>query len=70
MGDSAEATKEGRPAPARRLFTDDPAQNRASLWQLAQRPQLIAGEVEAIACAHSGVLSRGLAPLTELAAGM
>jgi glyoxylase-like metal-dependent hydrolase (beta-lactamase superfamily II) len=68
MGDSAEATKEGKLAPGRRLFTDDPAQNRASLRQLAARLQPAAADIKAIACAHSGVLSQGLAPLSELAA--
>jgi glyoxylase-like metal-dependent hydrolase (beta-lactamase superfamily II) len=69
MGDSAEATKEGKLAPGRRLFTDNPAQNRASLRQLATRLLPAASEVKAIACAHSGVLSNGLAPLTDFAAG-
>jgi hydroxyacylglutathione hydrolase len=68
MGDSAEATKEGKLAPGRRLFTDDPAQNRASLRQLAVRLAPAAADIKAIACAHSGVLSQGLAPLSELAA--
>jgi len=68
MGDSAEATKEGRLAPGKRLFADDPAQNRASLRALAARLQPAAADVKAIACAHSGVLTRGLAPLAEFAA--
>jgi glyoxylase-like metal-dependent hydrolase (beta-lactamase superfamily II) len=68
MGDSAEATKEGKLAPGRRLFTDNPAQNRAALRQLAVRLQPSAAEIKAIACAHSGVLTQGLAPLVEFAA--
>jgi glyoxylase-like metal-dependent hydrolase (beta-lactamase superfamily II) len=69
MGDSAEATKDGKLAAGHWLFTENPAQDRASLRQLAQRLAPSAAEVKAIACAHSGVLTRGLAPLTEFAAG-
>src|SRR5512140_371510 len=68
MGDSAEATKDGKLAPGRRLFTDDPAQNRASLRRLDGELRGTPGEVKAIACAHSGVLEKGLAPLTEVSA--
>jgi glyoxylase-like metal-dependent hydrolase (beta-lactamase superfamily II) len=68
MGDSAEATKEATLAPGKRLFTDNPGENRASLRQLATRLQSSAAEVKEIACAHSGVLMKGLAPLTEFAA--
>jgi hydroxyacylglutathione hydrolase len=68
MGDSAEATKEAKLAPGRWLFTGNTGQNRASLRQLAARLQPAAAEVKAIACAHSGVLTRGFAPLTEFAA--
>jgi hydroxyacylglutathione hydrolase len=67
MGDSAEATSKGALAPAKRLTTSDPAQNRASLVKLAAELAPAAAEVRAIAPAHSGVLQRGLAPLTELA---
>jgi glyoxylase-like metal-dependent hydrolase (beta-lactamase superfamily II) len=68
MGDSAEATKDGKLAPGKRLFTESPAQNRASLRALATRLEPVAADVKAIAPAHSGVLTRGLAPLTEFAA--
>lgn len=68
MGDSAEATKEGKLAAGHWLFTENPAQDRASLRQLAARLAPSAGEIKAIACAHSGMLLRGLAPLTEFAA--
>ncbi|MBI5548993.1 MAG: MBL fold metallo-hydrolase [Deltaproteobacteria bacterium] len=67
MGDSAEATTEGALAPAKRLTSDDPALNRASLAKLAQRLAPSAAEVMAIAPAHSGVLLKGLAPLTDFA---
>jgi glyoxylase-like metal-dependent hydrolase (beta-lactamase superfamily II) len=66
MGDSAEVTTEGRLAPAKRLTSDDPALNRASLAKLAERLAPAAAEVRAIAPAHSGVLVKGLAPLTDL----
>lgn len=68
LGDSAEAERSGRLAAATWLFCSDRPRNRASLVELAQRLAPRAAEVTAIATAHSGVLSRGLAPLTELAA--
>ena len=68
LGDSAEATKDGKLAPGRWLFTESRAQNRASLRQLAREIQPRAGDVKAIACAHSGMLTSGLGPLTEFAA--
>jgi glyoxylase-like metal-dependent hydrolase (beta-lactamase superfamily II) len=68
MGDSAEATKEGKLAPGKRLTSESPEQNRASLRQLATRLLPMSGEIKAIAPAHSGVLTKGLAPLTEYAA--
>jgi hydroxyacylglutathione hydrolase len=68
MGDSAEATKDGKLAPGKRLFTESPAQNRASLRQLAQRLAPFAAQVKAIACAHTGVLTSGVAPLLAFAA--
>jgi len=67
MGDSAEATAEGALAPAKRLTSDDPALNRASLAKLAEHLAPMAADVKAIAPAHSGVLSKGLAPLTDFA---
>jgi glyoxylase-like metal-dependent hydrolase (beta-lactamase superfamily II) len=67
LGDSAEATTEGALAPAKRLTSDDPALNRHSLAQLARRIAPVAGEVRALAPAHSGVLVRGLAPLADFA---
>jgi glyoxylase-like metal-dependent hydrolase (beta-lactamase superfamily II) len=68
LGDSAESTKEGKLAPGKRLTSESPAQNRASLRQLAARLQPLASDIKAIAPAHSGVLTKGLAPLTEYAA--
>jgi glyoxylase-like metal-dependent hydrolase (beta-lactamase superfamily II) len=68
MGDSAEATKDMKLAPGHRLFTESPAQDRASLRALANRLEPMAADVQAIACAHSGMLVSGLGPLTEFAA--
>ena len=68
LGDSADATKNGKLAAGRWLFTENPAQNRASLRQLAQQIEPWGGEVKAIACAHSGMLTNGLGPLSEFAA--
>jgi hydroxyacylglutathione hydrolase len=68
VGDSAEATKDGKLAPGKRLFTESPAENRASLRALATRLVPYAAEIKAIAPAHSGMLVAGLAPLTEFAA--
>jgi glyoxylase-like metal-dependent hydrolase (beta-lactamase superfamily II) len=67
LGDSAESSKDGKLGPARRIFTDDTRQNRESLRRLAVRLEPSAAEVKAIAFGHSGMLTRGLAPLTEFA---
>jgi glyoxylase-like metal-dependent hydrolase (beta-lactamase superfamily II) len=68
LGDSADASKDGKLAAGRWLFTENPAQNRASLRQLAHQIEPWGGEVKAIACAHSGMLTGGLGPLSEFAA--
>ena len=68
LGDSADVTKDGKLAAGRWLFTDNPAENRASLRQLAREIQPWSGEVKAIACAHSGMLTSGSSALTEFAA--
>jgi glyoxylase-like metal-dependent hydrolase (beta-lactamase superfamily II) len=67
MGDSAETTNTCTLAPAKRLTSDDPARNRDSLVTLARRLGPSAAEVRFIAPAHSGTLSKGLAPLTDFA---
>jgi hydroxyacylglutathione hydrolase len=67
MGDSAEVKKDGTLAPGKRLFTDVPAQNRASLRALAARLAPLATDIAAIAPAHTGLLTKGLTPLTEFA---
>lgn len=68
MGDSAEVNKESKLVPGKRLFTESPEQNRASLRALAARLAPMAAEIKAIAPAHSGLLAAGLAPLTDFAA--
>jgi hydroxyacylglutathione hydrolase len=68
MGDSAESTKESKLAPGKRLFSESPEQNRASLRALASRLGPMATEIKAIAPAHSGMLVAGLAPLSAFAA--
>lgn len=65
LGDSADATKDGKVVGAKWPVTDDTAQNRASLKALAARLQ--PGEVKALVFAHTGVLP-GLAPLQAFAA--
>lgn len=67
LGDAADATRDGKVKGAPWLFSDDQAQDRASLIGLGQRLTQEGEEVQAIAFAHSGVLTTGLAPLTAFA---
>jgi hydroxyacylglutathione hydrolase len=67
MGDSAETTSKGALAPANRLTSSRPAENRSSLVKLAETLAPSAAEVRAIAPAHSGMLVQGLAPLADFA---
>lgn len=53
VGDSADAAADGSLAPAKWMFTDDPAVNEASLRALAGRADLPA----TVICAHSGPLT-------------
>jgi hydroxyacylglutathione hydrolase len=62
LGDSAGASKDGKILPAPAAFSDDPAQNRASLKALADRLKPEAADVKFLVPAHSGVLV-GLGPL-------
>jgi glyoxylase-like metal-dependent hydrolase (beta-lactamase superfamily II) len=62
LGDSAGASKDGKILAAPWVFSEDPAQNRASLKALADRLRPEAAKVVALVPAHSGVLP-GLAPL-------
>lgn len=65
MGDSADATDEGKLQSGHWIFTDDLDQNEASLRSLVDR--IVAGGdiVQALAFSHSGMLKNGLAPLSE-----
>jgi glyoxylase-like metal-dependent hydrolase (beta-lactamase superfamily II) len=63
LGDSAGASSDGKILGAPKLFSDDSAQNRASLHALAERLAPEAGSIKALVPAHSGVL-QGLGPLT------
>jgi glyoxylase-like metal-dependent hydrolase (beta-lactamase superfamily II) len=65
LGDSAEIASDGRLVPGKRLFTMDRRQNVASLRALAARLEPRAAEVKAIACAHSGLVAKGLEPLRQ-----
>jgi glyoxylase-like metal-dependent hydrolase (beta-lactamase superfamily II) len=62
LGDSAGSSKDGKLLGAPWAFSDDSAQNRASLRALADRLRPMAGEVKALVPAHSAVL-RGPEPL-------
>jgi hydroxyacylglutathione hydrolase len=62
LGDSAGSNNDGKILPAPWQFSDDGAQNRASLKALAARLQPEAATVKFLVPAHSGVL-QGLGPL-------
>jgi glyoxylase-like metal-dependent hydrolase (beta-lactamase superfamily II) len=66
FGDSADARKDGTLAPAKFIFSDDTEQNRASLVALAARLGPEAGQVKALAFAHTGTLP-GFGPLQAFA---
>jgi len=67
FGDSADARKDGRLVAAKWIFTDDARKNRAMLKIFAQRMELHAPEIHALAFAHTGVLD-GSKPLFDFAA--
>jgi glyoxylase-like metal-dependent hydrolase (beta-lactamase superfamily II) len=62
LGDSAGSSKDGKLLPAPWQFSDDPAQNRASLMALADRLRPHPDYVLTLVPAHSGVL-KGIDPL-------
>jgi hydroxyacylglutathione hydrolase len=62
LGDSAASNNDGKILPAPWQFSDDPAQNRASLKALADRLRPQAASIKTLVPAHSGVL-HGLDPL-------
>jgi glyoxylase-like metal-dependent hydrolase (beta-lactamase superfamily II) len=67
FGDTAGADKQGHLKPAVGLFSDDPAENVASLKALAARLQPQAASVKTLVFAHTGPL-QGLDPLLQFAA--
>ena len=67
MGDAAESTTEGKLANGKRIASDNPALNRESLIKLASTLAPLAASVKVIAPSHSGILAKGLAPLTDFA---
>jgi len=67
LGDAADATSSGTIKPAPWIFSDSQAEDRASLVNLDRRLIQDGSDVKAIAFAHSGVLVKGLAPLTAFA---
>lgn len=64
FGDSADSNKDGGLVGAKRIFTDDPDQNRKSLQTLATTLAPRAGEVQRLVFAHTGSLP-GFKPLED-----
>jgi glyoxylase-like metal-dependent hydrolase (beta-lactamase superfamily II) len=67
LGDAADVSRSGEVQGAPWVFTDDQSQDRASLVSLNDRLVADHVPVNALAFAHSGVLTDGLAPLTAFA---
>lgn len=67
LGDAADVSRDGKLQEAPWAFSDSQAQDRASLVSLDKRLLEQNADVKVIACAHSGVLVEGLAPLTAFA---
>ena len=67
LGDAADADSNGRVIGAPWVFSDDQAQDLASLVRLADRLQRDQGNVRTLAFSHSGVRTEGLAPLLTFA---
>lgn len=67
LGDAADVASDGKIKGSPWIFSSSQAQDRASLVRLDQRLIEENANVKAIAFAHSGVLSEGLAPLTAFA---
>jgi glyoxylase-like metal-dependent hydrolase (beta-lactamase superfamily II) len=68
LGDAADTNDAGEISGSPWIFSDSQAQNRQSLVRLAERLEREKAEVKALAFAHSGVRTEGLAPLTAFAA--
>jgi glyoxylase-like metal-dependent hydrolase (beta-lactamase superfamily II) len=67
LGDAAIAGRDGKLQNAHWFFSEDTEQNRASLKMLYERLVGERIEIRAIACAHSGVMTNGIAALAEFA---
>ena len=67
LGDAADTKSDGTIIEAPWVFSDSQAQDRASLVRLDQRLLKDGSDVTALEFAHSGVLVKGLAPLTDFA---
>jgi glyoxylase-like metal-dependent hydrolase (beta-lactamase superfamily II) len=67
LGDAAIAGRDGALQNAHWFFSEDTEQNRASLKRLHDRLVRENVDIEAIACAHSGVMTNGIVALAEFA---
>ncbi len=67
LGDAADISNDGKLQDPPWITSDDRVEDRAALVRLYQRLLEDRADVKVIACAHSGVLVEGLAPLTAFA---
>jgi glyoxylase-like metal-dependent hydrolase (beta-lactamase superfamily II) len=67
LGDAADFARDQSIEIAPWIFSDSQDQDRVSLTSLNRRLMPIADRVQAIDCAHSGLVVRGLGPLTQFA---
>jgi glyoxylase-like metal-dependent hydrolase (beta-lactamase superfamily II) len=67
LGDAADMYSDGTMKGSAWIFTDDQAQDRASLVALDQRLMRDGANVKAIEFAHEGIVANGLAPLNAFA---
>jgi len=67
LGDAADMYNDGAMKGSAWIFTDNQAQDRASLVRLDRRLVQEGADVKAIGFAHEGVVAKGLAPLDEFA---
>jgi glyoxylase-like metal-dependent hydrolase (beta-lactamase superfamily II) len=67
LGDAADTDDGGHIKASPWIFSDSQAQDRASLVRLDKRLLADGTDVKALEFAHSGVLVKGLAPLTDFA---
>jgi len=67
IGDAADMYSDGTMKGSAWIFTDNQAQDRASLVNLDKRLSQEHADVKAIAFAHEGVVVKGLAPLDDFA---